>query len=110
MKLKESVKISGIKPEMVFVMIIIDSVYHEIVNQECTITSVSDGKHLNALHSVGYAIDLRSRDTDSNEQWSNRLKKRLAAKIRSRLTDEFDVVIESDHIHVEFDPRTRIHY
>jgi len=29
----------------------------------------------------------------------------VAADIRERLTEDFDVVVESDHIHLEFQPR-----
>ena len=105
MRCKEGVTLFGVKPEMVIALSIINEVYKEVVGQGVTITAVTDGKHKGHQHSLGYAIDCRTRDDDSITQWSNATKQKLARKIRERLTDEFDVVVHSTHIHVEFDIR-----
>ena len=65
-----------------------------------TITSVVDGVHSKgSLHYVGMAIDLRTRYFNREKQVE------IRADLASKLTDEFDVVLEKSHIHVEFDPK-----
>jgi hypothetical protein len=67
---------------------------------ELVITSVTDGKHSpNSLHYVGYAFDMRTRDLSQVD------KKNLAVDLREALGQEFDVVVEKTHIHVEFQPK-----
>lgn len=63
------------------------------------VTSLRDGVHLpNSLHYKGLAADLRTRHLtpERRAQW--------AAAIRVALGDDFDVLDEGDHIHLEFDP------
>ncbi len=101
---KEGVKIQGVKPEILIAMTIYDDVVRRLHNQEATITCVTDGKHRGLPHYLGYAIDGRTRDNNGT-QWSSEEKRVVAASVRDRLTDEYDVVVESTHIHIEFDPR-----
>ena len=64
-----------------------------------TITSCNDSKHMiGSLHYEDLAWDLRTRDLTKEEakQWSRNLA--------SHLGKEFQVILEKDHIHVEFDP------
>lgn len=66
----------------------------------CVITSAADGTHKqNSLHYVGKAFDLRTRDLLQGHAEAAR------EKLAAALGDQFDVVLESDHIHVEFDPK-----
>ena len=63
---------------------------------EMVVTSARDGKHKdNSLHYVGKAVDLRIRDYV--DTW--------AMYLHNTLGKDWDVVIESDHIHVEYDPK-----
>lgn len=63
------------------------------------ITSGMDGKHMpGSLHFGGLAFDFRTRHVGAAEL------PQLVAQITEALGDEFDVVLESDHLHVEFDP------
>lgn len=106
MRFKENVKVFGIKPEIVIILPIIDEVYNLIVGRGCTITSVTDGKHgKTSLHPFGFAIDIRTRDDNSGYQWRDGIKEELAKELRLRLTDEYDVVVEGSHIHIEYDNR-----
>jgi len=67
------------------------------------ITSAADGKHMaKSLHYVNRAFDVRIRnivgDIDAEAAlWCERL--------RSTLGKDYDVVLEGDHIHIEFDPK-----
>jgi hypothetical protein len=66
------------------------------------ITSGIDGHHgLNSLHYRNQALDLRIRNivgdrTHEAQAW--------AARMRLKLGDDYDVVVETHHIHVEYDP------
>jgi len=100
MHLKHGTKLQGLRTEILVAAIVAQEVYEEEC-QELTITSAVGRKHgKGSLHYVGLAIDLRTRDLDSKEQ-----KARIVQKIRDRLTDEFDVVSEKDHIHIEYQPK-----
>lgn len=78
----------------------IDAISREIVGRDAMVTSARDGIHSsNSLHYQGRAIDLRIRDiADASLKW--RYRDRLA----EALGEDFDVVMETDHIHVELDP------
>lgn len=67
---------------------------------ECVITSLNDGKHMKgSFHYKDKAIDLRIIHA-KKEQW-----KPIADEIRLRLGQKYDIVLESDHIHIEYDPK-----
>jgi len=106
MKCKNGVTTKFIKPEILFALIIVDQVYREFIDQDgVTITCATDGDHKGHQHSLGYAVDIRTRDTNSSIQWEESKKDAVADMIRSCLTSEYDVVVESTHIHIEFDIR-----
>ncbi len=100
MRLKAGVRIRGITPEMAFVMPIIESVYLEY-GTEAVITSVSEGRHMRgSKHYTGCAVDVRTRTVDTEHHAP------LCASLRGALEEDFDVVLERDHIHIEYDPKT----
>ena len=51
-----------------------------------------------SMHYVGYALDFRTRHIAVG--WHEK----LAKEVRRALTDEYDVVLEKTHLHVEYDP------
>ena len=68
-------------------------------NAESTVTYTTNGTHSpNSLHYSGNAIDLRVWGlTDAQlADWAQR--------IRDEIGDDYDVIDEGDHIHVEYDP------
>lgn len=70
---------------------------------DCTITAGLDGKHsAGSLHYVGMALDFRTRVIPGAD------REPLRAKISARLGPDFDVVLEADHYHVEYQPKTHI--
>lgn len=98
--LKPGVRIHGMRPEINFAMTAIDGFMRDHGHPLTTITSVIDGTHSpGSLHYVGAAFDIRTRDLphDKLEQY------RIA--IKELIGMDFDVVIEPDHIHVEFQPK-----
>ena len=69
------------------------------VNYQMTITSGNDGVHKNnSLHYKNEAIDIRTRDMDVNDKILTQLW------IKKWLGFDYDVILESDHIHIEYDP------
>ena len=70
--------------------------YHDLSSP--TITSANDSKHMkSSLHYKDMAIDIRTKDL-SKEQISNVFK-----SLEDTLGESFQCVLESDHIHLEFD-------
>lgn len=105
MHIKPGASIAGLQVEMQPVMKHADRIWREL-GEECWITSGTEtadqnGKLLHSagsLHYYGYALDLRTRYFDDNGQ-------EAARQLRSALGHSYDVVVESNHIHVEYDPR-----
>jgi len=65
------------------------------------ITSAVDGVHSpTSLHYRGLALDFRTRTVPADERQA------LRDAIAKALGPDFDVVLESDHLHVEWDPKT----
>ena len=99
MKIKDGVTMMGVKTELLIGLMVCDSVYSKY-GEELVVTALTDGKHsATSLHYNGCAADLRTRYFEPSEV------EFVAADIRERLTVDFDVVVESDHIHLEFQPR-----
>jgi len=96
-----SVKIHGIRPELVFALNVANDIYAKH-GQELVITSLNDGKHSStSLHYSGCAADLRI------NYFNKTLAKTVRLDIDKRLGIDYDVILESDHIHIEYQPRKR---
>jgi D-alanyl-D-alanine dipeptidase len=67
---------------------------------EClTVTSVFDGKHkTGSKHDTGQAIDLRTTSLPDEDA--------MAEQLRLALGPDYDVILELDHLHVEYDPKS----
>lgn len=99
MRLKQGVRVVGIRAEMVLALTIADSVY-TAHGHAMTITSVVDSKHsATSLHYAGSAADLRIRDLPEG------VAPAIVTDLEDALGDDFDVILEGDHIHMEFQPR-----
>lgn len=99
MRLKKGIKIQGVRPELLIGIIVANDVYKSN-GQELTITSVTDGKHSStSLHYTGCAVDLRINDVPQSKLSI------IVAQLKEKLTVDFDVVLESTHIHLEYQPR-----
>ena len=97
MNFKLGVKIQGIKPEMCLAIFEAQRVFDEY-KAPLTITSVIDGKHsARSKHKLGYAIDIRTRNVPSKNDLED-----ITRLISSALGDEYFVLLEDDHIHIQF--------
>lgn len=97
MRLKQGVKVTGMRPELILAIMAAEDEYRAI-GKEFVITSMLDGKHSEtSLHYAGAAFDVRVYpDMDVSE---------MAASIKARLGVDYDVVQEDSHIHVESQAR-----
>lgn len=95
----------GIGAEMMFVNDVVDEVYEHFGLGEGTVTCGIEGWHSRtSLHPKGKAQDYRTWGLDG-KQLSRQDKMEIANMIRLKLGPDFDVIIEKDHIHVEFDKK-----
>ena len=93
------VRLLGLTPQMVLCALIVDRCYERVAGVEAEITSVSDGTHgRGSLHFKGFGMDFRTRDVPAV------LQSQLKDQIKGTLGPEFDVVLEGNHLHVEWDP------
>ncbi|NRA31000.1 MAG: hypothetical protein HRU11_12165 [Parvularculaceae bacterium] len=102
-QIKDGVDLSGLHISMIralpFVMETFDRAGFETI-----ITSGLDGQHsVGSLHYKGRALDFRTRHLPGGS--TGQAAKDMAHEIRSCLIDDYDVVHESTHIHVEYDPK-----
>ena len=98
MKTEKGVQLFGLKIEMRPVLIEADKIY-EKHGQELFITCTTGGIHSpGSLHYYGYAIDLRTKFFKDQSE-----KQEVKRELSEVLRFPFDVVLESTHIHVEFD-------
>lgn len=67
---------------------------------EVVITSGTEGAHSRGSeHYVGHALDFRTAGIPSDQA------EEIRAEIANRLGPDFDVLLEVDHLHAEFDPK-----
>jgi hypothetical protein len=98
--IKAGVDLRGIAPQLAIAYTIASNIYQRHCNVPCIITSASDGKHgVNSLHYKGKALDLRTYNLPTASV------NLVVHSLKDALGEQFDVVLESDHIHVEFDPK-----
>ncbi len=99
MRLKSSVKLEGLQPQILLAVMVANEVYRQH-GKELVITSCNDSRHgENSIHYKGNAVDIRTLYFEYQE------KLEVYREIGKRLTADFDVVVESDHIHIEYDPK-----
>ena len=100
MELKETIKLNGIRAEILVALIVAEGVYEDF-GYGMVVTSITDSKHsAGSLHYAGCAIDLRTRDIEDKAMII-----KITETIRKRLTKDYDIVLEKDHIHIEYQPK-----
>jgi hypothetical protein len=100
MRIKDSsVRFVGIQPGILKAFARIEEVYQHF-GEEAVITSLNDGNHMKgSFHYKGLAIDLRTRyfDYPTIEM--------VMIELKLKLGDEYDIIFETNHIHIEYDPK-----
>jgi len=105
MILKEGTKFSEIDSAILVAACVADGLWQELgVTTGVTLTSGTDGQHsAKSLHYPSNSPSGKCRAVDLRI-WNVPSAHEAADKLRKRLTNDYDVVLESTHIHVEFDP------
>ena len=100
--LKLGVDIRGISPECVLGILVAAQVFEER-GVPFVVTSVKDSKHMSkSLHYLGRAFDCRLPSRYTRAEATDGL---IRDDLKSALGPQFDVILESDHLHVEHDPK-----
>ncbi|WP_346856591.1 hypothetical protein [uncultured Draconibacterium sp.] len=86
--------------EIQHAMAVADNLSRSVAGKEAVVTSILDGKHSKeSKHYDGNAFDLRTY-IYTTEQIND-----LIELLRNELGRDYDVVLEGDHIHIEYDPK-----
>lgn len=94
--IKTGVRIRGMQPEILLAVVVAHELFREQA-QTLTITSCTDGDHkAGSHHHTGCAVDLRLPTAKPDS---------VVAQLANRLGADYDVILESDHIHLEYDPK-----
>lgn len=100
MSFKAGVNCYGLHPRVYSAIMLTASLVHQTAGEECVITSLCDGVHSpNSYHYLLGAFDARTRHLTEEEQEG------VAERLARKLGDQWDVVLESDHLHVEVEIR-----
>lgn len=76
----------------------LDMIHQEIANRETIVTGGAENRNLHkSLHPSGLAIDIRTKDLQQRQASA------LHTSIDTTLGSCYDVVLESNHIHIEYD-------
>lgn len=98
MRMKAGVLLA-LSPSMARALPLIEACMERVTGADLVITSASDGVHsAGSRHYTGEALDIRVYTVDPGK------RERLVRALRAVLGLNFDVVLEVDHVHVEFDP------
>lgn len=99
MIIKNGVDLSCLKVQILLALVIASEIYKEH-KHELVITSACDSEHKKAsLHYVGFAVDLRT------YFFKDREDEKVRDEIKEKLGEQYDVVLEKDHIHIEYQPK-----
>jgi hypothetical protein len=100
--IKPGVDVKGVSTEVILGVVILSEVFwrHGIPT---VMTSCRDGKHKDkSLHYIGDAVDIR---LPSRFNTTAGIDLKLLAEGREALGEQYDLILESDHLHLEFDPK-----
>ena len=101
MRVKKGVSFDGVKDWILFALSVVDRIMRDR-ETPFVVTSVCDGKHkVGSKHYEGYAFDMRNsvfRDKADQDAFVKQLRGELDPM-------DFDIVVEGDHIHIEYDPK-----
>lgn len=99
LRIKPGVRIHGMRAELALAATIIAGVFAPL-GLDAVITAGIDGQHARgSFHYLGLAFDFRTRDLPAEKV------QEVLAEIQACLGEDFDVLFEADHIHVEFQPK-----
>lgn len=94
-----TIDLSNIHPSLLIGILVLNEVLASF-DVPLVITCGREGKHSNtSLHYVGCAVDVRNRELSKSQQ------QEVKKIFDSRMNNDFDLVIESNHFHLEYQPK-----
>ena len=90
------------------IMRMAEVVYGMVMGEQffVVVTSGNDSKHMDAsLHYKNLALDFRTGHNWETPMMSEEEAREIRDELKARLGMGFDVVLESDHVHVEWDTK-----
>ena len=104
-QLKAGVDLRGISPEVIVGLLVLDGVFTRY-GAPVVITSCRDGQHMEkSKHYSGDAIDVR---LVSKFNTTENVDVKVLAEARAALAEQFDLVLEASHFHLELDVKADI--
>lgn len=103
MGIKKGVMVGGIQPEILLAVMVAHSIFDSL-HLPFILTSAEDSDlhKSTSLHYKGKAVDIR---LPSFYNPKPNLDDAVCGSLRNALGAEYDVVLEANHIHVEYDPK-----
>jgi len=99
MRIKEGASLQGVHWRMFYAAMVMEQVLRDY-GYELTITAGTDGQHgPHSLHYHGLALDWRTREISPAQQV------KVIRDVKLALGPDYDVVLEVDHGHTEYDPK-----
>ena len=96
MLIKAGVDISRLKPPIRKKMSELARRVWSIEQEELVVTSTYEGAHSEgSLHYANLAVDIRR----------HKKGQEVRDEVRNKFGMDYDVILESDHIHIEYDPK-----
>ena len=96
---KQGVRIFGLTPEILWALDQCNDVF-DGHGENTTVTSGRGDVHSRqSLHYTGCAIDIRTRHIDKSKLPS------IVEHLNSTLGKNYDVILEGNHLHIEYQPR-----
>lgn len=106
MKIKEGVIFLDPHPAILYAIGVVDVYWRQKFGRQATITAASDGTHSENSYHYGVAGDPRCRAVDfRTRDLTGAQKAQAQADLRRLLGTMFDVVLETTHLHLEFEMR-----
>lgn len=100
----DTINPSSMTPQLLLAIMVADQVYGTY-DTDVVITSLNDANHSEtSLHYAGNAVDIRTWTLPDDVSASM-----VADEIKDKLNKHYDVIFESDHIHIEYQPRRSGH-
>lgn len=102
--IKSDVTLRLLAPQIVLAIVAVRDILLQR-GYELLITAINDGKHLpKSKHYTGEAFDCRT--SHINPEHRVPIRDQIAAA----LGPSYDVILEADHLHIEFDPQTPLRH
>lgn len=107
-QLVEGVSLTGLEKPLLTALHVAKEIFDDY-GVDCVVTSANDGAHKSgSLHYLGLAFDLRTRHL--KPQYVSLIYVKLQRALKEYrdldgMKGRFDVVLESNHLHIEFDRR-----